>query len=855
MSRSEDDHPDQLPAQVTADGINVDATRSATPPPYAEHLMPVGIALGHPPDDFAGSTGRVAHDGPSYLQTLDVPSGTSTARESFVSARSVPLISLPDSQSSSRHASPKPPPLTFVNSPQQPEARASDTFQRGSDAESPLTPLEPFHPLSSIDPPLHSPTTLEASSTVNHSSTGHAESSTSILLPTFDSIPPPPPDSSGGGWTVPLNQLRPETADLDDGDYPPMRTFDAEQLSDSGKSSEAGDDVFAFQRPTTGGRANNPPNASVTGKKRKRVETSGTPAHTPFAAIDMAGHMQDIDYDPTHPPIFSGRFNLNNSPFIGFRRWREEQENEPTPMRAVEASRPPTTAISTVSSAPPPTADSGPVEVMVATRGRRVRTRDAVSIISNDTMSEESENDRPQTRHSLGMTELSGDMTVPDGHTTWGDGVGGAYKDTSDSDDAAGMEDWEEDSPYAEVRASVSNIDDPDMPALTLRAFTMGMVLCILVCAGNTFLSFRNPSPQFPILVVQVLSYPIGKFLAWCLPIREYHLPKWLTGRTFSLNPCPFNVKEHTIIVMMASVAILPAYGMYTIVSTDLFYQRPLGVGFSLVYILATQVTGLSLAGIARRFVVWPASMIWPGVLITTTILNTLHADSDIGTGGMSRLRFFLIVSSGMFAYYFLPGFLFTGLSYFSYACWMAPKNLKVNQLMGIRTGMGMGILTFDWAQIAWIGSPLAAPWWAQVNVGLGFLLFYWIITPIMYYSNVSVPPPPLVVIMAHPTGLVHKVPPHHRHSAGRPVPRSLQCFPRPHGRSHTQRHCVRGVLACLPHSGLHHDLHAGVCPHNFAHRVHHACPRPSHLAHNAQHPDRDGRRPQEAHAQVSRSS
>lgn len=82
-------------------------------------------------------------------------------------------------------------------------------------------------------------------------------------------------------------------------------------------------------------------------------------------------------------------------------------------------------------------------------------------------------------------------------------------------------------------------------------------------------------------------------------------------------------------------------------------------------------------------------------------------------------------------------GYLFKGLSWFSYACWIAPYNHVVNSLFGVKTGMGMGIFTFDWSQIAWIGSPLASPFWAQVNVGVGFLVFYWLITPILYFKNV----------------------------------------------------------------------------------------------------------------------
>lgn len=63
--------------------------------------------------------------------------------------------------------------------------------------------------------------------------------------------------------------------------------------------------------------------------------------------------------------------------------------------------------------------------------------------------------------------------------------------------------------------------------------------------------------------------------------------------------------------------------------------------------------------------------------------------------------------------------------------------NVVVNQLFGVNTGLGMGILTFDWNQVIWIGSPLQVPWWAEVNIGIGFLLCYWFVVPILYYTNV----------------------------------------------------------------------------------------------------------------------
>jgi hypothetical protein len=49
-------------------------------------------------------------------------------------------------------------------------------------------------------------------------------------------------------------------------------------------------------------------------------------------------------------------------------------------------------------------------------------------------------------------------------------------------------------------------------------------------------------------------------------------------------------------------------------------------------------------------------------------------------------------------------GYLFQALSVLSYVFWAAPTNVPVNQLFGVRSGMGMGILTFDWSQISRIG-------------------------------------------------------------------------------------------------------------------------------------------------------
>ena len=76
-------------------------------------------------------------------------------------------------------------------------------------------------------------------------------------------------------------------------------------------------------------------------------------------------------------------------------------------------------------------------------------------------------------------------------------------------------------------------------------------------------------------------------------------------------------------------------------------------------------------------------------------------------------------------------------LSYFNVLTWFAPKNVVVANLFGVTSGLGLFPLTFDWAQITYIGSPLLVPFWAAVNVIGGMFVVMWLIAPILYYSNV----------------------------------------------------------------------------------------------------------------------
>ncbi|KAE8249351.1 hypothetical protein A4X13_0g5242 [Tilletia indica] len=291
-----------------------------------------------------------------------------------------------------------------------------------------------------------------------------------------------------------------------------------------------------------------------------------------------------------------------------------------------------------------------------------------------------------------------------------------------------------DDSIYPEVRAAVPNVDDPTMPVNTFRTWFIGLIFTVLLSGLNQFFSYRYPSVFVSSLVAQLVAFPFGVLLAKILPTRVWRTP---IG-SFCLNPGPFNIKEHTMITVMANVTAGGAYATDVIAVQRFFYNQRWGAGYQIMLVMSTQLIGFSYAGFCRRWLVWPAAMIWPANLVQTALLTTLHHTGQAERGRMTRERFFVISFVGAFVWYFFPGYIFTALSFFNWACWIAPNNVKLNQLMGVSSGLGMGILTFDWSQISYVGSPLVTPWFTEAQTLFSLVFFYWFISPILYYKNIK---------------------------------------------------------------------------------------------------------------------
>ncbi|KAL7893571.1 OPT oligopeptide transporter domain-containing protein [Trichoderma sp. TUCIM 5745] len=77
-------------------------------------------------------------------------------------------------------------------------------------------------------------------------------------------------------------------------------------------------------------------------------------------------------------------------------------------------------------------------------------------------------------------------------------------------------------------------------------------------------------------------------------------------GVRWTLNPGPFNMKEHVIVTVMANAGfgIGAAYSTDVLTAQQKFYGQSFGWGFQLLLSWTSTMIGYGIAGISRRFLV-----------------------------------------------------------------------------------------------------------------------------------------------------------------------------------------------------------------------------------------------------------
>ena len=271
------------------------------------------------------------------------------------------------------------------------------------------------------------------------------------------------------------------------------------------------------------------------------------------------------------------------------------------------------------------------------------------------------------------------------------------------------------------------------------------------------FFSVRFPTIRIDSVVSQVITYPFGKFLEKILPTRRF---KFL-GRSFSLNPGPFNQKEHMLCTVMATIGLSYFYagGIFELQILPMFFDQAWArnpvwqhcIGISM------QCMGYGLAGLARIFIVFPDYCIYPSNLATFVLNRSLHEKRSGSTfeafGHMvTRYRYFLALSAAYFIWHVTgPGYCFQALDNFNWPTWFNQKSKLLTFLFGGVNGLGLNPFpTMDWTRTTALGinvespslklnndQPFVTPYFTIVNAFVGCALVGFLFLVPIYLNNI----------------------------------------------------------------------------------------------------------------------
>ncbi|KAI0046405.1 OPT superfamily oligopeptide transporter [Auriscalpium vulgare] len=272
----------------------------------------------------------------------------------------------------------------------------------------------------------------------------------------------------------------------------------------------------------------------------------------------------------------------------------------------------------------------------------------------------------------------------------------------------------------------LSTQDDPTQPAFTFRFLFLGLGLS---CFGSVLAQIYYFKPQtvgVARLFLLLISYFLGNLMAWAIPRKGYFR---------YLNPGPFNIKEHTALLIMCSTASVSSTASEIVAVDNLYYNNKLNAGLAIFTLLSSQLLGYGFAGILRDFLVYPTETWWPTIITSANVFQALHYDRTLVS---KRVKMFWGVFLVVGIWEIVPQYMFPVLTGFSIFCLIdnGKTDWMRNVFGGASNNEGTGLLAacFDWNYIG--GDCLWVPLKTQVNQDIGLGLTY-IFMVALYYGNI----------------------------------------------------------------------------------------------------------------------
>lgn len=293
------------------------------------------------------------------------------------------------------------------------------------------------------------------------------------------------------------------------------------------------------------------------------------------------------------------------------------------------------------------------------------------------------------------------------------DDVGGVFEDSRAVDlDANGKEKPITD-PIDYALRLLSIEDDPGLPILTFRMWFVGLGLsCFGAVLGQLFY-FRPQTVYVSQLFLQIIGYLLAKALERLIPGPGETAQFKTTDNAFwrFMNPGPFNIKEHAAITIMSATASDSALAISIFAAQDLYYNVRPNAAVGIFTLIGSQLIGYGLAGIMRRFLVYPTYAVYPHIVPQIQLFDALHR-GKAAVLQKKRLNFFWCIFIGIFVWEWFPEYIAPTLTGISIWCLAFQKSAWVTRIFGGAAGnegLGLFSLCFDWAYIGSGGGAIGA--------------------------------------------------------------------------------------------------------------------------------------------------
>ncbi|SCV68448.1 BQ2448_569 [Microbotryum intermedium] len=280
--------------------------------------------------------------------------------------------------------------------------------------------------------------------------------------------------------------------------------------------------------------------------------------------------------------------------------------------------------------------------------------------------------------------------------------------------------------------------DDPTLQVHTIRMWTIGLALTCCECSNPRLISAllygltrsielsKVGAALGQIFYFRPQTYGVSSLFRVMGSAWHQVLPKASQGRFWAaLNPGPFNIKEHACITVMSSTGSGGALAISTLAAERLYYDINQNYGIAISTLMASQFFGYGLAGLCRSIAVYPTYAIWPDLIATVNLFDTLHRNKDRDIQ-KRRYKLFWIVFASIFVWEWFPEIIAPTLTGISVFCLANRQSRTFTRIFGGTNGnegLGLFSIGLDWLQI---GSCIYGNIWNAMKYPfLGQALFY----------------------------------------------------------------------------------------------------------------------------------